>query len=69
MEIEMDDMKKKPAKEIARIELDVGILYDFELLDGSVVRLRYEGRGQWQNPATGDVLPREPQHNTYTAVV
>lgn len=61
--------EKKPVTEIKRIELDAGSLHDFELLDGSVVRLRYEGHGQWVNPATGETLAHEPKHHNCTAVV
>ena len=60
---------KKVVTEIKRIELDLGSLHDFELLDGSVVRLCYDGHGQWTNPATGETFSREPQHHNCTAVV
>lgn len=59
---------KKPQTEIKRIALDDGSLHDFELLDGSVVRLRYEGHGQWTNPETGEAFAREPEHRTWTPV-
>ena len=64
--VKMDEVIK-PQTEINRIVIDEDSFHDFELLDGTVLRLRYAG-GQWINPETGEALAREPNHNNVTPV-
>ena len=53
---------QRAAVELTRVDIDIGSLHDFELEDGQMQCLRYEGDGKWFDIATGTALDKAPKH-------
>lgn len=51
----------RSAVELTRVEFAIGSLHDFELEDGRLQRLRYEGSGKWFDDATGSASGKAPR--------
>jgi hypothetical protein len=59
---------KRAAVELRRVEFAIGSLHDFELENGEIQRLRYEGNGKWFDDATGTVLDKAPKHRNVVSL-